>query len=194
MLCPSAEYFEFSRRSEDEVTAGRKRTKVPHYVPAVCRALQETEKMKTIPILRRSSAPQLPVAWSSAIGPHILNLIILVQEHHFDWSCWTFQILMLCNTNALVETTTTDFMAPELYSSWLRFNMFTFSVPLHLFGKAKVDCCCVCSSSDSKTTFCMIPDRCLNHSNPSTLPHRAEVSMLPCTFYLQLNFPCSKKA
>ena len=61
------------------------------------------------------------------------------------WSLFfgLFQMLMLCNTNALFKRQKkkkkmSDFMALKLYrTSWLHFNLFTFSVPLHLLEKPK---------------------------------------------------------
>ena len=87
------------------------------------------------------SALHPSVAWSSASGPNIFDMIILVQVHHFDRSFLDFYRHSYCvNNNALFgkKQNTSDFMVQGLYrNSWLHFDMFTFSVPLHLLDKPK---------------------------------------------------------
>lgn len=89
------------------------------------------------------SALHPSVAWSSASGLYIFDMIILVQVFHFDQLFLDLTDTNMWNTNALFEKkkktlNMSDFLVQGLYrNSWLRFNMFTFSVPLHFLDKPK---------------------------------------------------------
>lgn len=88
------------------------------------------------------SALHPSVAWSSASGLYIFDMIHPCTSASFSTVIFgLLQTLILWNNNGLFrkkkerKQNMSDFMVQGLYrNSWLHFNMFTFSVPLHLFG------------------------------------------------------------
>lgn len=97
------------------------------------------------------------VAWSSASGRHILDVVIVVQVHHF----WPWKLK--------------NKRFPIQWSEGVKGLFFCASSP---FGKAKVDCSCVCSLMKYWNEFfffsffffyILIPNWSL--SSPSTLWH-----------------------